>query len=72
MKLASATVDQTQVFVIINKDGKMINSHENANNQSRKEYLKKDFFRILVFRNVEINHVMLEIIVNVEKNQLIN
>ena len=50
-----------QVFVIINKDGIMINADVNAKNWLIMEDVIKDLFGILVIGNVSvINHVMLE------------
>ena len=76
--MATADVDQMQVFVIISKGGIMINADVNAKNQLTKVYAIKDLFRIQVIVNVNaINHVMFENIqmmktIIVEKGQLIN
>ena len=76
--MATADVDQMQVFVIISKAGIMINADVNAKNQLTKVYAIKDLFRIQVIVNVNaINHVMFENIqmmktIIVEKGQLIN
>ena len=76
--MATADVDQMQVFVIISKGGIMINADVNAKNQLTKVYAITDLFRIQVIVNVNaINHVMFENIqmmktIIVEKGQLIN
>ena len=76
--MATADVDQMQVFVIISKGGIMINADVNAKNQLTKVYAIKDLFRIQVIVNVNaINHVMFENIqmmktIIAEKGQLIN
>ena len=76
--MATADVDQMQVFVIISKGGIMINADVNAKNQLTKVYAIKGLFRIQVIVNVNaINHVMFENIqmmktIIVEKGQLIN
>ena len=59
IKCVSVSVNQMQVFVIINKNGMKINADVNAKNWLRKVYVIKDLFGILAIVNV-INHVMLE------------
>ena len=72
------SVDQIQVFVIINNVGKKINVDVNVKNQLIKVYKIKDLFGILVIVNANaINLVILMNIqimktVNVGKNQLTN
>ena len=49
------------MYVIINKDGIIINANVNLNNLSIKEYMIKDLFGVLAVVNMNvINHVMLE------------
>ena len=78
MKNVSVTVDQMQLFAIINSIGIKINEDVNAKNKLIKEYVIKDLFEILAIENINVIKIVILVniqtteIVNVEKNQLIN
>ena len=78
MKNVSVTVDQMQLFAIINSIGIKINEDVNAKNKLIKEYVIKDLFEILAIENINVIKIAILVniqtteIVNVEKNQLIN
>ena len=54
MKLIKVNVNYMQVFVIINKDGIMINADVNAKNYLTTECVIKNLFGILAFVNVNV------------------